>query len=110
LDDVLKLEEQRQARKDTAEKLQKVADSLHEMPEPPQVLVMVLNSETGRYDYKVLYDLCDRTGTDTKRRGCVMRVMDLLKDLFNVKDVATGEKKERKPRTKKVEEAETPED
>jgi hypothetical protein len=102
LEDVMKLEEQRQERKDTSAKLQALADSLHEMPEAPQMLVMLRNSETGLYDYNALYDLCDRAGDDTKRRGCTARVADLLKDLFNVKDAATGEKKERKPRTKKV--------
>ena len=112
LDEIIKLEEKRKNRDETAEKLEGLADSLSTaLPEPPQVAVFMLNSETQKYDLHMLYDLCDRVGKeDGKRRGCVARVKDLLTDLCNVQDLTTGEKKARKPRGKKAKEVETSEE
>jgi hypothetical protein len=61
---------------------------------------MILNDETKQYDYKVLYDLCDKkTEKEGQRRGCKARVIDLIADVFNIQ---LGEPKVRKPRTKKA--------
>lgn len=99
LADAQRLEQQAQARAATAAHLDELVQSLSSVNEPPQVIVMMLNDETKQYDYKVLYDLCDKKAEkEGQRRGCKARVVDLIADVFNIQ---LGEPKVRKPRTKK---------
>jgi hypothetical protein len=101
LEDAQRLMEQSTTRKTTLAHIDEVVADLAEVDEPPSIIVLQLNVETGKYDCKTLYDVCSREAGEGKRRGCTARIADLVADIFNEQD-ENAEPKVRKPRTKKV--------
>jgi hypothetical protein len=101
LEDAQRLMEQNNTRKVTLAHLDEVVAGLADVDEPPAIIVLQLNAETGKYDCKTLYDVCSREAGEGKRRGCTARIADLVADIFNEQD-ENAEPKVRKPRAKKV--------
>lgn len=107
LEDAQRLMDQGKTRKVTLAHIEEVVAGLAEVDEPPAIIVLQLNNETKKYEYKVLYDVCSREAGEGKRRGCTARIADLVSDIFNEPD-ENAEPKVRKPRAKKTVEAHAP--
>jgi hypothetical protein len=106
LEDAQRLMDQNKTRETTLAHIEEVVAGLAEVDEPPTIIVLQLDPETGKYAHKALYDVCSKEAGEGKRRGCTARITDLVADIFNEQD-ENAEPKVRKPRTKKTATAET---